>query len=93
MSARSKPALCQTGKLRTTRRLCQLLQACLAENDQTGLMVFVDLEKAYDRVSYTYLEDALEVAGQGQKVVLCIHILYNANDPMRRKVALNCTLS
>lgn len=33
-------------------RLCQLLQACQAEHNQKGLMLFLGLEKAFDRVSH-----------------------------------------
>ena len=52
-------------------------------------MLFLDLEKAFDRVSHEYLMDALKAAGVGKRMRLWIHIIYNEDDPMRRKVTLN----
>ena len=63
-------------------RLCQLLQACLEQNNQKGLMLFLDLEKAFNRVSHTYLADALKAAGLGKTMRLWI---CSPEDPMRIK--------
>ena len=69
------------------------MQASLEEKNKKGLMLFLDLEKAFDRVSHEYLMDALKAAGVGKRMRLWIHIIYNEDDPMRRKVALNGTTS
>ena len=56
-------------------------------------MLFLDLEKAFDRVSHTYLMEALKAAGLGKNMRLWIQMIYNPDDPMRRRVAVNGKLS
>lgn len=39
-------------------------------------MLFIDLEKAFDRVSHIYLMDALKPARLGKNMRLCIRASY-----------------
>ena len=69
------------------------MQACLEENNDKGLLLFLDLEKAFDRVSHEYLMEALRAAGVGSNMRLWISIIYSEHDPMRRRVLVNGQLS
>ena len=37
----------------------KLMQKYLEENDEAGMFVFLDLEKAFDRVSWDYMKKAI----------------------------------
>lgn len=56
-------------------------------------MFFLDPEKAFDRVSHTYLTCALTAAGLGKPMRPWIRIIYEAEDPMRSREAVNGELS
>ena len=47
----------------TEQKLCKLIQGYLDETNEEGLFLFLDLEKAFDRVSYEYLIKATKAAG------------------------------
>ena len=69
--------------------LCRLIQSYLDETDETGLMLFLDLEKAFDRVSHEYLYEAVQAAGVGADMLRWVDILYNPNSPMQRTTQIN----
>eukprot|EP00966_Prymnesium_polylepis_P257937 5958341-Prymnesium_polylepis.1 len=69
--------------------LCRLIQSYLDETDETGLMLFLDLEKAFDRVSHEYMYEAVKAAGVGTDMLRWIEILYNPASPMQRTTQIN----
>lgn len=69
--------------------LCKLLQAYLDEKDEPGMFLFLDLEKAFDRVSHQYLLQAVEAAGLPPGYVRWIELLYNRERPPIRRARVN----
>ena len=82
----------------------RLLQAILDERDDPGLFLFLDMEKAFDRVSWTYLLKALETIGLGhsgvnsdgtetgnpaQGFTALVKLMYDKEAPPRRMIHLN----
>lgn len=45
--------------------LTKLIQAYLDEEDEPGALVFIDMEKTFDRVSWEFMHKALEALGFG----------------------------
>ena len=45
--------------------------------DRQGVMLFLDMEKAFDRVSYTYLNEALDTLGFGPKFRRAVNLMYD----------------
>ena len=52
-------------------------------------MLFLDMEKAFDRVSYGFLLDAAEAAGFGPRFLRTIQMMYNTRNPPQRRVYAN----
>ena len=63
----------------------KLMQHYLETNNEDGMFVFLDLEKAFDRVSWNYMKKAVERLGVGPDFCKWIDILYDPNDaPIRQ---------
>eukprot|EP00966_Prymnesium_polylepis_P008736 201312-Prymnesium_polylepis.1 len=69
--------------------LCKLIQAYLEEKYETGLFLFLDSEKAFDRVSHDYLLKAGKGLGVGPDMMAWLQLLYSPCDPMQRRVQVN----
>ena len=69
--------------------LLKLVQAILDEEDGEGLIVALDWEKAFDRVSWDYLEKATEAIGFGKCIKKMIGVMYNMDYPPTRHVRAN----
>ena len=67
----------------------KLMQAYLDEEKKPGALVFLDMEKAFDRVSWDYMHKALEAAGFGHEFRKWIHMLYNKDAPPKRRIDVN----
>ena len=67
----------------------QLIQAYLDENDEDGLMIFLDIEKAFDSVSWDYMIRAMQACNVGPQFRKWVEMMYNPNDPPRRRVRIN----
>ena len=50
-------------------RLTKLLQAYLDETDEAGLIIFLDMEKAFDSCSHEYLVESMRRLGFGETMV------------------------
>ena len=47
--------------------LLKLIQAYLEDKDEDGMMIFLDMEKAFDRSDWDYMIDAMRAVGFGEK--------------------------
>ena len=70
-----------------------LLKAHLDSVDEGGLLCFLDLEKAFDKVSWAYLHKATEALRFTPEHRRWTDILYDLNAPPRRRVYANGHLS
>ena len=57
--------------------LLNLIQAYLDETDESGLFIFLDCEKAFDRVSWSFLRQAAKEIGFGPQMCRWIDTFYN----------------
>ena len=67
----------------------KLMQAMLEENNEPGMFVFLDLEKAFDRVSWDYMQKAIEKLGFGKDFLKWVRILYDESNSPRRRLKIN----
>ena len=57
--------------------LLNLIEAYLDETDEEGLFIFLDCEKAFDRVSWPFLRQAAKEIGFGPRMCRWIDTIYN----------------
>ena len=72
--------------------LMNLIEAYINEGDdesKKGLMVFLDMEKAFDRVSYDFLMGGLQTLGFGDHFMGTIGMMYNTTRPPQRRIYAN----
>ena len=69
----------------------RLIEAHINEEpeDRKGLFIFLDMEKAFDRVSHQYLNEALKALNFGPNFRQHINILYNDHNPQLRRTYVN----
>jgi len=70
-------------------RLIKLAMALAEEEDEEGIMIAADWEKAFDRVSWEYLHDALRELGFGPRLREWVGTIYNSYSPPIRRVKAN----
>ena len=71
--------------------LLHLTEAYINEEpeERKGIFVFFDMEKAFDRVSYKFLNQALEATGFGPKFRKSVHQFYDVDNPPQRRILTN----
>ena len=62
-----------------TSMTLNLIEAYINEEpeDREGLFLFLDMEKAFDRVSYTYLNEAMEALDFGPRFRRAVGLMYD----------------
>jgi hypothetical protein len=73
--------------------LLKLIQAYLDENDEEGLILALDWEKAFDSLSSDYYHQALEALNFGPSFITMAAMLSNPSSAPKRRVRVNGTLS
>ena len=73
--------------------LVKLIQAHLDNIDEGGLLVFLDLEKAFDRVSWGFMKEAMKALRFTDNIQKWIGVLYDETAPPKRMVYANGKLS
>eukprot|EP00965_Chrysotila_dentata_P007615 248049-Pleurochrysis_carterae.AAC.1 len=69
--------------------LIQMIQAHLDNENEEGLLVFLDLEKAFDRCSWSYLREALRKLRFHESYCRWIDLLYDDNNCPKRQIIAN----
>ena len=72
--------------------MMNLIEAYLNEGDdesKKGLMIFLDMEKAFDRVSYDFIMSGLEALGFGEAFRRTIRMMYNTGRSPKRRIYAN----
>jgi hypothetical protein len=57
--------------------------------DRQGALLFLDMEKAFDRVSYEFLNKGLDALGFGENYKKRVAMMYNVQDPPNRRIYAN----
>ena len=73
--------------------LSQLIQAYLEEQNEEGIMIALDMEKAFDSCSWDYLLNAMKELGYGPVMCNYIRAIYNAQCPPLRRIRMDGEVS
>ena len=78
------------GRFIAENTICtKLMQAYLDEEQLPGALVFLDMEKAFDRVSWKCMHEALKSLGFGPDFRNWVNIFYDENNPQKRNLIIN----
>ena len=66
-----------------------LIQDYVEELDEEGVIVLLDMEKAFDRCSWNFLKDSMEAIGIGPRLRRWVGMIYNEEAPPKRKLQIN----
>ena len=68
--------------------LLHLVEAYINDEpeEREGVFLFLDMEKAFDRVSYKFLNEAMKTVGFGANFRSYISMLYNEDDAPKRRM-------
>ena len=69
--------------------LLKLIQAYVGEEDLDAYLVFLDMEKAFDRCSWDFLIDAMSDIGFGDGFVKYVKLMYSHDHPPQRQLHVN----
>ena len=70
-----------------------VLQQMLMKEKGEGYAIFLDWEKCFDLISWTYINSAMAALGFGPFILKWIHTLYHLDQPLRRMVMVNRAFS
>ena len=54
--------------------------------DRKGIMLFLDMEKAFDRVSYDFINKGIDAVGFGKHFRNMVGLMYDPTDPPKRRM-------
>ena len=69
--------------------LLKLIQAYVEDEDEEAFFLFLDMEKAFDRCSWDYLERALHEVGFEQNFIDYVKLFYSHANPPTRQININ----
>ena len=72
--------------------LMNLIEAYINDDDHPdrgGMMLFLDMEKAFDRVSYDFLLKSIDACGFGPRFQQTVRMMYDVNKPPQRRIYAN----
>ena len=69
--------------------LLNLIQAWAEDEREELYLLFLDMEKAFDRCSHEYMMEALGALGFGPNFVQSVKLMYDANNPPTRRIYAN----
>ena len=71
--------------------LLNLIEAYINDDpvERGAMFIFMDMEKAFDRVSYSFLNQGLQALGFGPKFRSAIHMMYNERHAPKRRLYVN----
>ena len=71
--------------------LLHLTEAYINEepDERKGILLFFDMEKAFDKVSYKFLNKAMKVVGFGPKFCKQVHMMYDEKKSLQRRIYTN----
>ena len=71
--------------------LLHMVEAYINEEplERQGILLFFDMEKAFDRVSYKFLNKALEAIGVGEGFRNMVNLMYDEDHAPRRRILAN----
>ena len=71
--------------------ILRTVEAYINEDEDTrqGAFLFLDMEKAFDRVSYEFTNKALDTLGFGKKFKTWVGMMYSNSNPPRRRMYVN----
>ena len=76
-------------------QLLRLIEAHVNEEptDRQGILLFLDMEKAFDRVSYKFINKGMEAIGYGKHFQNWVHMMYDTDDAPKRRMYVNGYMS
>ena len=75
--------------------LLHLIEAYINEEpeERKGIFIFFDMEKAFDRVSYEFINKAMHATGFGPNFRTAVQLMYDENKAPKRRILTNGYLS
>ena len=70
-------------------RQMHLIQDYVDVTDSTGVILLLDMEKAFDRCSWEFLKKSMRTMGIGENMMKWIEMIYNENTPPNRNLKIN----
>ena len=58
-------------------------------DSRKGVFIFLDMEKAFDRVSFDFLLTSMEALGFGPRFIEAVKMMYNSDAPPQRRIYAN----
>ena len=70
-------------------RQMHLVQEYVNAKDMTGVVLLLDMEKAFDRCSWDFLKNSLEAIGVGPRMRKWVDMIYSERNPPKRSLRIN----
>jgi len=67
----------------------KLIQQYLDSTNKPGAFVFLDMEKAFDRVSWRFLLGGLRSLGYDEEFIGMVRMMYDTDNPPERRILIN----